>query len=809
MPSSLDECPPSFFSSRAPSRLSARISRDETSREISPSRLASFASLATATASDKSPACFHTSAAASCGAPASTKNAEANKYLCLESSAYAFFKAASRFFRKEKSREKKSASRVSRAARNTPASVFARPSAAKRSAHGFSPPGSRVFANASRAAASVSRRSVSSSRTHSGAPVIRSARHDVSFESGSGPSATRDPSDDKPNDARSASCASLCVAHASSSPRGPCWSRRRFAVEPSELSPSRERLRASLRARARRSVLKRRPASSTAAASSSPSASRSASSVANKPTRSAPVSPGRLRAAPRDATSDAASSASEAENRADASFSSAFPKRPPTRETDIEVASSTAEFCSSRAEDRESRFKSMPNPKRAGAGAGAGAPPNPANPPNAPASNSGTRLGVDLCLWAIFACAFSSRPSGEIASPETTSTRSSRSCATDAAAPATENGPPSEFHEFEFESPSPPRRRSTTRLAAARARRVSPRTSQSMSTRGWYSGSAVAASSMRTFSEAPELSASVTSSWSTPTTKESPNALHANPPTESTSPPREGPSSRGSASPFVSRESLERFAWARTGHCSRRATRTSTRAPRAMASASAPPPRSNQLRWHFPKNAAPGFLSSEPIWNSAASANAPRASLSASQTSTRPSGSASATAAPVGDDASVVDNSVFRSCPSSEDVFKRRRHPASVQRGTSLAVQASVSEASAFASLERRHVASATSPRASTRAAKKARARTLVCPAGITAGTVPGKHTASTREKASPSTRGTRGVLSFCFATSAHESTSPSRRVAASAAKGAPFVFAAAPETSCSETSYASSEAIV
>ena len=785
MPSSDAECP-SFFSSR----LSAP-ERDEVSRAISSSRLASFASLATATASDKSPTCFHTSAAASCGWPASTKNAEANKYLCLESSAYAFFNAASRFFRSEKSREKKSASRASRAARNTPASVAARPSAAKRSAHGFSPPGSREEANAWRAAASISFRSVSSSRTHSGAPVVRSARHARE----SGPSADPDPSaDEKPNDASNASCASLCVAHASSSPRGPCASRR-TAAEPSEPSISRERLRASLRARARLSARKRRPASSTAA-SAPPSASRSASSVANNPTRSAPVSPGRLRAAPRDATSDAASSASEAENRADASFSSAF-LRLPTRET-AEMASSTAESGSSRLSS-ESRFKSMPNPKRAGAGA----PPNPANPPNAPASNSGTRLGTGAGSIFFFACAVPSPfdpKAGGVASPETTTTRSSRSCATDAArAKKTEDGPPSS-DEFELAF-SPTRRRAQTRLAAARARRVSPRTSQSMSTRGWYSGSAVAASATRNASEAPAAGASVTSSWSTPTTSASPRALHANPPT-CTSPPREGEGpARGSASPPVSRH-RERFAAARTRHASRRATRTSTRAPRAMASASAPPPRSNQLRWHFLSK------KSEPTRNSAASANAPRASLSASQTSTRPSGSASATAAPVGDDASVVGVSVLRSFPSSEDVFGRRRHPASVQRRTR-AVESSAVESSVSASAERRHAASATSPRASTRAAAKARARVLVCPAGTTAGTVPGKHEA-TREKASPSTRGTRGP-SFCFATSAHESTSPSRRVAASAAAGAPFVFvfAAAPETSRSETSYASSEAIV
>ena len=165
-----------------------------------------------------------------------------------------------------------------------------------------------------RAAASTSLRNVSSSRTHSGAPASRSARHShvpPSDEAPAPPSvdSSRLAKREKPNEVSSASCASLCIAHASSSPRGPCASRTG--------APRRRARRASRSARARRSARNRRPASSSFSSSSAPpSASRSASSVASNPTRSAPVRAGKRASAPRRAMSDAASSASDAVNRA-------------------------------------------------------------------------------------------------------------------------------------------------------------------------------------------------------------------------------------------------------------------------------------------------------------------------------------------------------------------------------------------------------------------------------------------------------------------------------------------------------------
>ena len=48
---------------------------------------AAGASLATVTANERSPPCFHTNAAASAGCPANAKNVAAKRYLCLESSA--------------------------------------------------------------------------------------------------------------------------------------------------------------------------------------------------------------------------------------------------------------------------------------------------------------------------------------------------------------------------------------------------------------------------------------------------------------------------------------------------------------------------------------------------------------------------------------------------------------------------------------------------------------------------------------------------------------------------------------------------
>ena len=95
-----------------------------------------------------------TSAAASACCPASTKNAAANEYLCLDMSAYAFFSAASLCRSSEKFLDKNSASLVSRDALKSPARTLVLPRAAYSSAQGFSPPGSRVAANSARAAAS-------------------------------------------------------------------------------------------------------------------------------------------------------------------------------------------------------------------------------------------------------------------------------------------------------------------------------------------------------------------------------------------------------------------------------------------------------------------------------------------------------------------------------------------------------------------------------------------------------------------------------------------------------------------------------
>ena len=172
------------------------------------------ANLATVTASDRSPSLRHTSAAASACCPASTKNAAANEYLCLDMSAYAFFSAASLCRSSAKSLDKNSASLVSRDALKRPARTLVLPRAAYSSAQGFSPPGSRVAANSARAAASTSRRSSPVSLSHSGAPSRLRSFHDLSFDSSF------------KTDDRSASCVSHCSAHASSTPRGPCASSR-------------------------------------------------------------------------------------------------------------------------------------------------------------------------------------------------------------------------------------------------------------------------------------------------------------------------------------------------------------------------------------------------------------------------------------------------------------------------------------------------------------------------------------------------------------------------------------------------------
>ena len=172
------------------------------------------ANLATVTASDRSPSLRHTSAAASACCPASTKNAAANEYLCLDMSAYAFFSAASLCLSSAKFLDKNSASLVSRDALKSPDRTLVLPRAAYSSAQGFSPPGSRVAANSARAAASTSRRSSPVSLSHSGAPRRLRSFHDLSFDSSF-----------KTED-RSASCVSHCSAHASSTPRGPYASSR-------------------------------------------------------------------------------------------------------------------------------------------------------------------------------------------------------------------------------------------------------------------------------------------------------------------------------------------------------------------------------------------------------------------------------------------------------------------------------------------------------------------------------------------------------------------------------------------------------
>ena len=172
-------------------------------------RASAGASRATVTASDRSPSLRHTSAAASACSPASTKNVAANAYLCLDMSAYAFFSAASLCRSSAKFLDKNSASLVSLAALKRPARTLVLPRAAYSSAHGFSPPGSRVAANSARAAASTSRRSSPSSLTHSGTPSRLSSDH-------AQPADSEDRSED-----RSASRVSHCSAHASVSPLGP------------------------------------------------------------------------------------------------------------------------------------------------------------------------------------------------------------------------------------------------------------------------------------------------------------------------------------------------------------------------------------------------------------------------------------------------------------------------------------------------------------------------------------------------------------------------------------------------------------
>ena len=180
------------------------------------------ASRATVTASDRSPSLRHTSAAASACSPASTKNVAANACLCLDMSAYAFFSAASLCRSSAKFLDKNSASLVSLAALKRPARTLVLPRAAYSSAHGFSPPGSRVAANSARAAVSTSRRSFPSSLTHSGTPSRRSSDH------------AQADSEDSSED-RSASCVSHCSAHASVSPLGPLL----FAPRGSAWPPSR------------------------------------------------------------------------------------------------------------------------------------------------------------------------------------------------------------------------------------------------------------------------------------------------------------------------------------------------------------------------------------------------------------------------------------------------------------------------------------------------------------------------------------------------------------------------------------------
>ena len=126
--------------------------------------------------------------------------------------------------------------------------------------------------------------------------------------------------------------------------------------------------------------------------------------------------------------------------------------------------------------------------------------------------------------------------------------------------------------------------------------------------------------------------------------------------------------------------------------------------------------------------AASAWHGAEPTRNSVASVNAPCASLSASQTSMRPSRSASATAAPDGDATSAVGVSPSRA--------SRLRNPAFVQRSAKeLRDAPSATSTSASAS----HTARETSPSAFTHAVEKALAR-AGGPATTTAGVVPGRH---------------------------------------------------------------------
>ena len=451
----------------------------------SASFFAAGASLATVTANERSPPCFHTNAAASAGCPASAKKVAAKRYLCLESSAYAFLSAASRCLASAKSREKNSARRASRTARKRPARTPTRPRLTKRSAHGFSPAGSLVAANSARAAPSTSARSASSSRSQSGAPRSRSRaqpRKPVPYPV---------PDESSSADAKSASCVSHCSAHANSSPRGPCGS----------TPPPRARRSA----RPRRSALNRRPASSVAE-SAPPSASRNASKTPRSATRSSASIPGRR--APREAISCAPSSASADENG---------PSSPARGVRRVDVAVAVVEVVEV-VEVGVVASRSWPKVKSAGPVRGAAAP-KPANPPNASASNSGTTGGAAAGAGAgagppnpnalgsksggasasafafafafdaidSFASVFALAPAFVFSSRSPSFVSSSPASPSKSSAGATGTGPVS---SSVVRVPVASRRYANARRAALLARRVFPRTNQSTSASGWYSGNA-------------------------------------------------------------------------------------------------------------------------------------------------------------------------------------------------------------------------------------------------------------------------------------------------------------------------------